>query len=177
MSRQILEPSWFGTSGDFRRRPTLETSESLEGLEARNEAMLDPWKMGQIQFKVEAYGSKGITGLQENPNNALQFWSSFHPKSSECFTLAFFEQEVGSKVRRFICEQKLSRAVSYILWFGSCPNYELQQAIKMFFFSLNYKILLNQQTISIEYFCAGYWGRPDTKIQSQMKQNPHLQRA
>ena len=29
--------------------------------------------MGQIQFKVESYGSIGITGLQENPNNALQF--------------------------------------------------------------------------------------------------------
>ena len=42
MSGLTLEPSWFGTSGDFRRRPTGETSESLEGLEARNGTMLDP---------------------------------------------------------------------------------------------------------------------------------------
>lgn len=40
--KAVLEPSWFGTSGDFRRRPTLETPESLEGLEGRNETMLDP---------------------------------------------------------------------------------------------------------------------------------------
>lgn len=40
----------------------------------------------RYQSKVESYGSKGITRLQENP-------SYFHPKSSKCFALAFFERE------------------------------------------------------------------------------------
>lgn len=42
MSRLTLEQSYFGTPGDFRRRPAGETPESPEGLEARDGATLGP---------------------------------------------------------------------------------------------------------------------------------------
>lgn len=73
MSRLILEPSWIGTSGDFRRRPTQETPESGEDWRLEMEQCWIHERWDRYQSKVESYGGKGITRLQENPNNALQF--------------------------------------------------------------------------------------------------------